>query len=251
MNPTGRFSTRVQDYVKYRPSYPAEVVEHLRSIGALRKAGLVADIGSGTGLLAELFLKAGHVVFGVEPNAEMRAAGEYYLRDYPNFRSVAGTAEETTLSAERVELITAGQAFHWFDRGRSKSEFRRILRRGGHVALIWNERKVETSAFLQAYEDLLQRSSEEYKNVDHRRMTDDVMEAFFAPHPVSVATFPNQQKFDFEGVKGRLLSSSYAPAAGHANHEPMLAELARIFAKHEREGRVTFAYETKMYVGRV
>jgi hypothetical protein len=181
----------------------------------------------------------------------MRAAGEEYLRDYPNFRSVAGTAEATTLAAERVELITAGQAFHWFDRERSKAEFRRIIRPGGHVALIWNERSAKATPFLKAYEGLLHRYTDDYQNVDHRKMTDEVMAAFFLPQPVSLTVFANQQVFDFEGLKGRLLSSSYSPAVGHPNHEPMLAELETIFATHQRGGKVALEYETKLYLGRL
>jgi SAM-dependent methyltransferase len=250
MNPTGRFSNRVQDYVKYRPSYPAALVEHLRNTGALRAGSIVADVGSGTGLLTELFLKAGNQVIGVEPNAEMRAAGEEFLRAYPNFQSTSGQAEQTGLPPASVDLVAAGQAFHWFDRDRTKAEFRRILRPGGHVALIWNERVVERSPFLQAYEDLLHRYSEDYKDVDHRRrITDDVINAFFAPQPATFAMFPNNQVFDLAGLKGRLLSSSYAPPPGHPNHAPMLADLDQLFAAAQQNGKVDFEYETKLYLG--
>jgi SAM-dependent methyltransferase len=250
MNPTGRFSNRVEDYVKYRPSYPAALITHLQHVRTLRADSVVADIGSGTGLLTELFLTAGNQVFGVEPNREMRAAGEDFLSDFPNFKSINGAAEATTLPDESIDLITAGQAFHWFDRERTKAEFRRILRPAGHVALIWNERVVERSPFLQAYEDLLHRYSEDYKDVDHRRrITGDIINAFFAPSPATLTIFPNKQVFDLESLKGRLLSSSYAPPPGHPNHAPMLADLTKLFAGTQINGTVDFDYETKLYLG--
>ena len=147
---TRRFSSRVDNYVKYRPSYPPEVVELLAAECGLTPGALVADIGAGTGLLAELFLQNGYRVLGVEPNREMRQAGERLLGDYPHFTSIDGTAEVTTLADKSVDIITAGQAFHWFDREKARAEFARILRPGGWVALVWNERRVDATPFLAA-----------------------------------------------------------------------------------------------------
>lgn len=250
-DPTRRFSDRVDAYVRYRPSYPAAVLEILRARCGLTPASIVADIGSGTGLLTEPFLKHGNPVFAVEPNPEMRAAGERLLAHYPGFVSVPGTAEATTLADHSIDLITAGQAFHWFDRAQARAEFARILRPGGWVALIWNERETETTPFLRDYETLLQTYATDYAQVDHRQIDDTVLADFFHPHPMTVETLQNRQDFDLDGVRGRLLSSSYAPAAGHPNHEPMLAELARLFAAHAVDGRVAFTYTTKVYLGRL
>jgi len=248
---TRRFASRVADYVKYRPGYPTGAIDALRQVGALRDGGVVADVGSGTGLLTRLFLEAGHRVFGVEPNAEMRAAGEVELRGFSEFVSVNGTAEATTLPAESVDLVVAGQAFHWFDREKAKAEFRRILRGERWVALIWNERRVDTTPFLVAYEKLLMDFSKDYTKVDHRQITPEVLNAFFGPGGFQTFTFDNRQVFDFAGVRGRLLSSSYAPGPGHPDHEPMLRELARIFELHQQDGEVVFEYTTEVNVGRL
>jgi len=250
-DPTRRFSDRVDAYVKYRPSYPAAVLEILRARCGLTAATSVADIGSGTGLLTGLFLNNGNPVFAVEPNPEMRAAGERLLAHQDGFTSVPGTAEATTLPDHSIDLVTSGQAFHWFDRAAAGVEFARILRPGGWVALIWNERETETTPFLRAYETLLHTYATDYAQVDHRQIDDVLLADFFSPQPMTLETLQNRQDFDLDGVRGRLLSSSYAPAAGHPNHDPMLAELARLFAAHAVDGRVAFTYTTKVYLGRL
>src|ERR1019366_8204811 len=125
-DPTGRFSSRVDDYVRYRPSYPSGIVTLLQLHCGLTPVSVVADIGSGTGLLAELFLKFGCVVFCVEPNIQMRIAGEHMLRGFGNFHSVDGRAENTGLGDASVDLAVSGQAFHWFDPVRTRDELRRI-----------------------------------------------------------------------------------------------------------------------------
>lgn len=250
-DPTRRFSTRVDNYIRYRPSYPAEVIAWLGSACGLTSAAVVADMGSGTGILAELFLRNGNLVFGVEPNREMREAGDRLLAGYSNFKSIDAAAEATTLPDRSVDFVTAGQAFHWFDRDKARAEFTRILRPGGWVVLIWNDRRTGSTPFLQAYEQLLQRYGTDYAAVNHTNIDDDVIGTFFAPQPFELRSFPNRQDFDFEGVRGRLLSSSYAPEAGHVNYEPMLAELRSIFDTHQADGKVAFEYDTKVYYGHV
>jgi ubiquinone/menaquinone biosynthesis C-methylase UbiE len=250
-NSTRRFSSRVENYVKYRPSYPAEIVALLASECGLTQDAPVADIGSGTGLLTELFLKNGNRVFGVEPNREMREAGERLLGGYSNFTSVHGTAEATTLGDHSVNIVTAGQAFHWFDRSRARAEFARILRPGGWVALIWNERRVGTTPFLEAYEQLLRTYAGEYATLNHRQVGQETLAAFFAAGTFRSATFEIRQVFDFEGVKGRLLSSSYTPEPGHPQYQPMLDELAAMFRLHQSGGMVTFEYDTNVYYGQL
>src|SRR5262249_38848875 len=180
---------------------------------------------------------------------EMREAAERLLKDYPRFRSVAARAEETMLGGASVDFVTAGQAFHWFDREKTRGEFARILRPRGWVALIWNERVTTTTPFLVAYEQLLKDYSTDYEQVDHRRIDDDVIRNFFGSDDFRLKRFKNVQVFDYEGVKGRLLSSSYAPEEGHPNYEPMLAELERVFHAHQDEERVVFEYVTQMYYG--
>jgi ubiquinone/menaquinone biosynthesis C-methylase UbiE len=251
MDPTQRFSDRVENYVKYRPHYPVAIIDTLRADCRLTGNSVIADVGSGTGILTELFLKSGAHVFGVEPNREMRVAGERLLEGYTRFTSIAATAEATTLPAHSVDFVAAGQAFHWFDRQQARQEFFRILKPQGWVVLIWNERRTEGTPFLEAYEKLLLTYAIDYTAVDHRLVTDEVVAAFFRPGVFKPKIFENSQPQDFEGCQGRLLSSSYIPQTGHPNYEPMLAELRSIFDAYQVNGMVSFEYDTKMYYGQL
>ena len=247
---TRRFSSRVDNYVRHRPGYPDAIVETLRDDCGLTANSIVADIGSGTGILTEMFLRHGNPVYGVEPNREMREAAERLLAGYDRFHSVAAAAEDTTLADASADVITAGQAFHWFDRKRARAEFARILNPRGWVSLIWNERLV-TTPFLAAYEQLLKEYATEYEQVDHRRIDESVIGDFFHPATFTLKQFENRQVFDYDGLRGRLLSSSYAPEAGDPKHEPILADLRRHFDAHQSGGTVVFAYVTQLYYGRL
>ena len=247
---TRRFSSRVDNYVKYRPSYPPEVVGLLAAECGLTPGALVADIGAGTGLLAELLLKNGNRVFGVEPNSNMRTAGEESLRAYPRFTSVAGTAEATTLDDHSVDFVTAAQAAHWFDREKARREFIRICRPGGWTALLWNERRTGSTPFLRAYEQLLLEYGTDYQDVRHERTTQQI-ETFFAPSRFQSRTFDYQQVFDYPALEGRLLSSSYTPHPGETKFAPMLRELRRMFDSHQVDGQVGFEYDTRVYYGQL
>jgi SAM-dependent methyltransferase len=249
-DPTLRFSSRVTDYVRYRPSYPAEIITLLETDCALTPASIVSDIGSGPGLLAELFLKYGCEVWCVEPNVEMRTAGEKLLAGFGRFRSVNGRAEESRLADASVDLITAGQAFHWFDPVLSRREFRRVLRPPASVVLVWNERLASGDPFLEGYESLLHTYAPDYGRVDHRQVDGKAMDAFFGGGRWKLHTLPNEQVFDFEGVIGRLHSSSYAPQPGAAGYHAMVRELKLLFDRSHSGGLVRFLYETKVYSGR-
>jgi SAM-dependent methyltransferase len=250
-NSTTRFSDRVDNYIKYRPHYPAEIIPFLTQNGMLDKQSVVADIGSGTGISCEMFLENGNTVYGVEPNAEMRAAAERLLGHRTNFKSVKGTAEDTTLPAASIDLVTAGQAYHWFDPQKSRAEFKRILKPGAYSVLIWNDRKTESTAFLKAYEALLQEYSTDYKEVDHKNVSGPKLDEFFGKGNWAEKIFPNYQYFDYEGLKGRLLSSSYAPARGHPRHDPMLQALSALFKAHEHNGKITIEYDTRVFYGKL
>lgn len=250
-DPTRRFSDRVDDYVRFRPSYTARSLDVLIDGGALEESSVIADIGSGTGKLAELFLERGHRVFGVEPNREMREAGERVLGRFPEFRSVDGTAEATTLDPGSVDVVTAGQAFHWFDPARARAEFRRILRPRGAVVIVWHDRCVSASPFMSAYEQLLRTFGTDYARVNHQRHGDDLVRDFFAPSGFERRTLPYLQVFDRDDLRGRLLSSSYAPGPGHPRHGEMLRQLGAAFDAHHENGRVTFEYTTRIYFGRL
>ncbi|HLX74589.1 MAG TPA: class I SAM-dependent methyltransferase [Terriglobales bacterium] len=250
LRPTERFSDRVADYVRYRPGYPPELLECLRRNCGLRPQWVVADVGSGTGLLAKVFLENGNRVFGVEPNAAMRAAGDEFLRGFDQFTSQEGRAEATGLPVHSVNLITAGQAFHWFDRQRTRTEFERILKPGGWVVLVWNERLTSTP-FLADYEQLLHRYSPDYPKVDHRNVEEAALGEFFHPGRLRQDTFFMRQQFDWEGVRGRWLSSSYVPAAGQPGHDEMRGELKTIFSRYQQDGLVDWEYKTRVYYGRL
>ena len=246
-----RFSSRVENYIQYRPHYPRAVLETLTQECGLTPDARIADIGSGPGTLTELFLENGNVVYAVEPNPAMREAAEQLLAQYPGFRSIAGRAEATPLPDASVDFVTAGQAFHWFDREQARVEFARILKPGGWVVIAWNERETESTPFLAAYEQLVRRFGTDYPKVDHRQITPEILGRFFGPQGFRSKRFPNSQSFDYAALEGRLLSSSYAPERGHPNHEPMLAELKKLFEAHQENGRIRFEYVTTMHYGRL
>jgi len=246
-----RFSDRVEDYIKYRPGYPLGVLRVLEERCGFRSSSVIADIGSGPGNLARIFLENGNQVFAVEPNAEMRNAGQQLLGAYRQYHSVKGSAEDTHLASHSVDFVTAAQAFHWFDRPRAKVEFKRILKPCGWVVLLWNDRRFESSPFQRDYEQLLLEYGTDYAHVrTEGRAAVDATSDFFLGRFEKVS-FDSSQLFDFPSLKGRLLSASYAPKPDHPNHPRMLAELERIFVKHAMIDVVAFEYDTNMYFGQL
>jgi SAM-dependent methyltransferase len=242
-DPAQRFSSRAEAYARYRPSYPRETLTLLERECGLTPACNIADIGSGTGLLARLFLEFGCGVTGVEPNPAMRAAGERMLSGEPRFHSVEGRAEATTLPDGSVDFVTAGQAFHWFEPAAARAEFQRILKPAGWVVLIWNERLV-TPGFMAEHEDLLNRFAREKS---HPAETE--FNAFYGHANWRLARIPNRQPLNEEGLRGRIESSSWSPLPGADGYEAMLQEMSRLFRKHEKAGRVTIEYETNIWWG--
>jgi ubiquinone/menaquinone biosynthesis C-methylase UbiE len=244
-----RFSNRVADYVRYRPGYPRAVLELLRDECALTPESVVADVGSGTGILTRLLLENGNAVYGIEPNAEMRQAGAEFLAAYPKFRSVAAAAEATTMPDASVDFVMAAQAFHWFDAQAARAEFRRILRPQGWVAVIANHRKKDATPFLRAYEAFLRSFGTDYGKVAETYPSAARMADFFGAEKCREHAAPNRQIFDFDGLSGRLRSSSYAPPPEHPNHKPMLAALKELFDAHSDGGSVSFDYVTYIFYG--
>lgn len=251
LKPTERFTTRVENYVKYRPGYPECIIDLFEEECGLTPEWKIADIGSGTGISTELFLKNGNPTIGVEPNDAMREAAEKFLEDYSNFTSVNGTAEETNLPDSSIDMVAAGQAFHWFHLPGTKREFKRILKENGWIVLFWNDRITTGTPFLEAYEELLRDFSIDYDKANHRKMDEAVLTDFYSPHGYKMFVFDNRQSFDLEGLTGRFLSSSYAPEPGHPKHEPMIAELKSIFEENSKNGLVTFEYHTIVNVGKL
>ena len=247
---TERFSGRADDYVKYRPGYPAEAIDLMTREAGLTPGSVIADVGSGTGKLAELFLGRGYRVFGIEPNDGMRRAAEGLLAAHGGFTSIAGRAEEMPIPDGSVGLVVAGQAFHWFDPERSRAEFSRVLVPGGGVALVWNQRRTGSTAFLDAYDRFLQRHGTDYgqvarKEIDlawvRRRLGSD-----FFRHE----RFENRQVLDLDGLRGRVLSCSYVPSSPDPGYAPMMIALEELFRAHQLRGRVTIDYDTDVYHGR-
>lgn len=249
MDSTKRFSNRVEEYVKYRPDYPVAVIDYLQQDHGLTTNSVIADIGAGTGISTALLLKAGYEVFAVEPNEPMLNKAVELLHHYPGFHAVKGTAEETNLPSQSVDVIVAGQAFHWFNRDKCKPEFKRILRNNGLVVLMWNERKT-TSAFEVEYDALIVQHAIDYVKVDHRNIDDEKMGAFFSPAPFQLEIFPNKQVFDFNGLKGRLQSSSYVPSGDDPGFPAMIDDLQLLFNKYQENGYITIHYDTKVYTSR-
>ena len=243
-DPTTRFSDRVDDYVKYRPSYPPEAIDAVVKAARLEEGARIADVGSGTGISARPLLERGYEVVGVEPNREMRAAGDAYLASFPRFRSVDGTAEHTTLEDGAVSLVLAAQAFHWFRRDEARGEMRRITRAPHPVALLWNQRLVDTP-FLRDYDAALHAHAADYATVNHANIGPDDLARFF--DRLETLTFPNVQRFDREGFLGRVRSSSYVP-----KDDPSVMHLLDgLFTKHSLGGQVEFRYLTSVHVGNV
>jgi SAM-dependent methyltransferase len=251
LNPLGRFSDRVRDYVRYRPGYPARLGEFLQEKAGLGEGSPVADVGSGTGIFTRLLLQAGAQVRAVEPNDEMRAAAETEFRGIPGFTSVKGTAEATGLPDASVVLVTCAQAFHWFDPARTRHEFRRILLPAGQCALIWNT-AIRRSEFAEGYEEIKAKFGTDFQRIRHENIkAPERFGPFFGAGGWHRHVFDNFQVLDWEGLQGRLRSSSYAPAPGHPGHAPMIAALRELFERCERSGSIRMEYETELYLGRL
>ena len=250
-DPKSRFSTRGDDYIRYRPAYPIEILDLLADECGLTPESVIADIGSGTGILTKLFLENGNPVVAVEPNREMREAAEIFLGDYARFNSIDGGAETTRLPAQSMDFILAGQAFHWFDRDKTRHEWLRVIKPEGWTVLIWNDRRVDSTPFLRAYEATLLEFGTDYKEVQHKNIQNDAVIQPFFGGDIHRAQFDNLQRFDLEGLVGRVASSSYSPERGTPRFAALARRLEEIFAAHARNGRVSFEYDTVLYYGQM
>ncbi len=249
MQATERFTDRVADYVRYRPDYPLALPDWLQREHGVTPDWRVADIGAGTGISSKLFLDAGHSVIAVEPNAAMRQAAVTWLGGNPRFRAVEGRADATGLPDAGVELVAVAQAFHWFDPEAARHEFRRILHPHGLAAIWWNSRRLAGTRFLEGYEALLQRHGTDYARVAERYADDAGMQAWFGTGLRGMARFDHRQRLDFDGLRGRLLSSSYTPGVGDPGRETMLHALRELFDATAVDGSVSMDYDTRIFVG--
>jgi SAM-dependent methyltransferase len=249
LDSTARFGDRVDDYARYRPDYPPALLDWLHRKHGVAPDRHVADVGAGTGISSKMLLDAGHTVTAVEPNAAMRAAAVTWLGGHPRFRAIDGRADATGLPAASVDLVTAAQCFHWFEPVATRSELRRILRPHGLAAIWWNSRRLAGTDFLEGYEALLRRYGTDYAGVAERHVDDDSVRAWFGIGWRGSARFEHRQLLDFDGLRGRLMSSSYVPKADHPRHEPMLAALRELFDRCQRDGLISFDYDTRIIAG--
>jgi ubiquinone/menaquinone biosynthesis C-methylase UbiE len=247
-NGTSRFSNRARNYAKFRPGYPDQLFDFMEAKLQLKQTYKIVDIGSGTGLFAEPLLRKGYAVTGIEPNKDMRNAGEERLKDYPLFESISATAEQTGLAAESVDLVTIAQTFHWLDPIDTRQECERILKPGGQVVLAWNRQR-SASEFEHRYDAL----REKYRITDRvsEQVNQSLIAGFFAPNTVTEQVFPNKQLLDFEALKGQLLSKSYIPLPGHELYDAMITELIQLFVQCNDNGLVPIEYETLLMWGRL
>jgi SAM-dependent methyltransferase len=248
MKSSERFSSRVDDYQKYRPDYPQSLVTEIIKQSGLDDSAVIADFGSGTGIFTRRLLQAGFEVYAVEPNREMRVAAESALSTEPGFTSIAGSAEDSRLESASIDLITAAQAFHWFKTETAKQEFQRVLKPGGQLALIWNKRKL-SQPFQQAYDAILQEFAPEYGKVNHMNLSDTGLQNFFATGAMRRIVIDNSQQLDFAGLLGRLKSSSYCPEESSPQYIPLATELLSLFDQYAIDGRVVFEYDSELYIG--
>jgi ubiquinone/menaquinone biosynthesis C-methylase UbiE len=242
-----RFGAVVEDYDRYRPTYPEVAMDFLTQRLGSPQQTRIADIGSGTGISSAPMLERGYTVYAVEPNANMRAAAEKKFQSNPHFHSVAGGAEDTTLPGASVHAVIAAQAFHWFDKPRAQREFARILTPGGQVALLFNERLTEENAFLRGFEDALLKHSIDYTQVNHANLKPEVFENFY--HAFTRTCFRHEQVVNLEGMLGRVRSCSYVPHPGDEGWPALEEEMVALFNAHHCAGRVTILYETQVYLG--
>ena len=254
-DPKARFSDRAENYAKYRPGYPREVLRFLEEMGALSRNSVVADVGSGTGGLSALFLESGYRVFGVEPNREMRQAAEGLLGGNSLFESVDGAAEDTTLADQSVDLIVVANSLHWVEQDAARAEFSRVVRPGGRVAIIWNVTRESGTPFREAYADLISTYKTNGGAGADAKEIYEMTEAFFDNGSderlgYETANFPYSQVLDFEGLKGLVLSYSSMPALGQPGSQEMLRDLEKIFRSNESGGEVVMEYEVSLYCGR-
>ena len=242
-DPTRRFSARAEQYHSYRPGYPARLLDFLRDACALAPDHVVADVGCGTGLLAARFLENGNLVYGIEPNPEMRAVAERLLGGCSRFRSIDGRGERTTLPDGSVDFVAVGRAFHWLEPEAALTEFARIARPGGWAVILWFTRK-SASPFHAAYEALRAEYARGQPRTIHRRRE---LRDLLVAHGFRVEVSTDRRAATLESLEGETLSYSDAPAPGDPLLAPMRERLRALFDRHQRDGRVSLDYELAIH----
>ena len=250
MQPTQRFSKTIDFYHRYRPSYPTELIDLLAELVSLTPNAHIADIGAGTGKLTTLLLDKGYEVWAVEPNDAMREFAINWLASNPRFHASAGKAEATTLAQGQFDLITAAQAFHWFDLTAFRQECLRLLKPNAQVALIWNERSNDTDPAMAAYEALIQSYSIDYRKV-HDQWVNPTQLADFFQNTYTTASFPYTHYLDLEGFKGRYRSCSYALDTTHPDYLEAMHQLEQLFNQFAVNDQLGMQYNSVVYYGQL
>ena len=251
MKTTERFSLKADDYERYRPHYPLSIIQYLKDKINLNSDWVIADIGSGTGISTKLFIENNNTVYAIEPNEAMRQKAEQLFEGNHKFISINATAESTSLKNNSIDMIIAGQAFHWFDRDKTKKEFERIAKRNAWLMLFWNVRDMN-EGFAADYEMLLLAYGKDYKEVKRSNvMKKEIMDDFFHPCNYETVEFENNQLMDYQLVEGRLLSASYIPSKQEANYNLMLEDLRSLFNKHANNGKLLLKNTTQIYLGKI
>ena len=246
---THRFTGRASDYSMHRPDYPRQILDILKTEGGFDQNKTVADIGSGTGLLSRLFLQNGNKVFCVEPNDEMRSFAEQDLSRFPNFVSIKGRAEDTTLKDSSVDLVTVGQALHWFDHELAKKEFERILRNNRDVCIVYNDRN-ERDPFMQQYDALIRRHARDRAKVPE--INKAFLSSWFRNGMFKKFNLSNEQFLDRQGLAGRIMSASYMPNSSEKEKFTALKnDISNLFESHAEKGKVRMLYETRVFIGKI
>lgn len=243
------FSSKVRDYLLSRPDYPASLLSGLRSMGALPAGALIADVGAGTGLLSRALLLEGYRVEAIEPNDEMRAAADLALADFAGYRSRKGSAEQTGLRDQSVDLITAAQAFHWFDVSRAKAECLRVLKTAGRVALIWNDR-VLSDPINQALDEVMAHYGGQLRKATSAAEERRHVPLFFGDGATTTLDLPHEQTLTRQGLLALVFSRSYMPAQDSLAGAQAQSDILHTFESLAVAGRVTMRYRTVAIVGR-
>lgn len=244
-----KFTGRATAYSAGRPGYPREILDILSQETSFDRVKIVADIGSGTGILSKLFLENGNRVYGVEPNEEMRSIAEKTLADYSLFVSVDGTAESTTLGDASIDLVTVGQALHWFDSRLALTEFARILNLAGYLCVLYNDRNKE-SELMKEYDQVIQKYARDRAKVPD--INDEYLAKFYSQGKYAKFLLPNFQILDLEGLVSRMTSASYMPQSGeNVTYRALRGDVEELFASHESCGRVKLVYNTSVFLGQI
>ncbi|MGG0175103.1 class I SAM-dependent methyltransferase [Gottfriedia acidiceleris] len=243
------FTGKADLYSKFRPSYPNEYINYLLSENHLGEGNVIADIGSGTGILTRLLLEKKLTVLAIEPNDEMRGIAEKTLKEYDQYKSINATAENTSLKNNSVDLITVAQAFHWFDKEKFRLECKRILKENLKVSLVWNSKDLLSPLMIELQE-ICKETCPRFKGFSGGiEDTPDVYNQFFKNENYEKMVFRNDLEMDLEGFLGRNLSSSFSPLSGEEEFEPYRTALTNLFNKYSINGKIIYPYITKSYLG--